>query len=272
MSEINWRYTKRVCTQCKTEYSPSIETQRFCGKKCSGQSRKIPDRVCPVCGGVVAGRDGRIFCSRACGSASLRASPSRNELPGDRKTCTKCNEVKYFSEFSPHKLGIGGVRTICKPCSSAYVLADRKTRPKAVDVMRKARRKRNSTPEGRKYRAEKQREYNSRDPEKFLLRLARRRSAEKGLPCSITEDDIVIPDVCPVLGIQLFRAKTGFRYPKFGGKDNSPSLDKIVPELGYVPGNVAVISWRANSIKTNATLEELEKLVVWLRSVSSPTK
>jgi hypothetical protein len=46
------------------------------------------------------------------------------------------------------------------------------------------------------------------------------------------------------------------------------SLDRIVPELGYVKGNIAVISNRANSLKSNATLEELERLCAWLKSVS----
>lgn len=39
---------------------------------------------------------------------------------------------------------------------------------------------------------------------------------------------------------------------------NSPSLDKIVPELGYVKGNIVVVSLRANQIKSDATIEELQ--------------
>lgn len=38
---------------------------------------------------------------------------------------------------------------------------------------------------------------------------------------------------------------------------NSPSLDKFKPALGYMPGNIAVISFRANQLKGDATLEEL---------------
>jgi hypothetical protein len=43
-------------------------------------------------------------------------------------------------------------------------------------------------------------------------------------------------------------------------KNHSPSLDRIFPELGYTKGNVRVISWRANWIKNNSTIEEIEKL------------
>ncbi len=48
--------------------------------------------------------------------------------------------------------------------------------------------------------------------------------------------------------------------------DDSPSLDKIIPKLGYVKGNVWVVSNKANRIKSNATIEELELLVKNLKS------
>lgn len=45
-----------------------------------------------------------------------------------------------------------------------------------------------------------------------------------------------------------------------GAKMSSPSLDHIEPEKGYVRGNVWVISYRANMIKNNATIDELQLL------------
>ena len=79
---------------------------------------------------------------------------------------------------------------------------------------------------------------------------AKRRAHLKGLPFSIELSDIKIPLHCPVLGIKL-HTNNGF------SKDDSPSLDKIVPENGYVKGNILVISMKANQIKTNASLKEL---------------
>jgi hypothetical protein len=57
------------------------------------------------------------------------------------------------------------------------------------------------------------------------------------------------PDTCPVLGIDI--------YSNGRQTDNSPSLDRIIPELGYVPGNVRIISRRANMLKSNATSDEI---------------
>lgn len=94
-----------------------------------------------------------------------------------------------------------------------------------------------------------------------LFEGAKRRAKLEGLPFSITIDDIVIPEVCPVLGIPI----------TVGMPANSPglpSLDKFIPELGYVPGNITVISVRANSIKKNASIGEIEALYQWMLSFS----
>ena len=86
---------------------------------------------------------------------------------------------------------------------------------------------------------------------------ARRRAKNKGLPCTITEADTAVPEVCPVLGLTFT--------PGVGKNcDTSVSLDRLIPSLGYVPGNVAVISWRANRLKGDATAEELRKIADWM--------
>ena len=99
-------------------------------------------------------------------------------------------------------------------------------------------------------------------PEVMILQRARRRAKQKGLLCTITLKDIKIPLRCPVLGILLERQGTKNRAA-------APSLDRLRPHLGYVPGNVCVISYKANTIKNNATLEELEKVTAWVRRGNS---
>ena len=87
-------------------------------------------------------------------------------------------------------------------------------------------------------------------PERRLLQLCRARARKAGLLCTVTKEDIVVPSHCPVLGLPLFVQKRGF-------SDNSPTLDRIDNTKGYVPGNVMVVSWRANRIKCDATVAEL---------------
>lgn len=100
-----------------------------------------------------------------------------------------------------------------------------------------------------------------RNPEKCILRAARERAKSKGIEFSIVEEDIVIPDVCPLLNIPL-ESSIG----KGGASNNSPSLDRIDNTKGYVKGNVWVISFLANSVKRNLSLEQLETLVRNLRT------
>lgn len=47
---------------------------------------------------------------------------------------------------------------------------------------------------------------------------------------------------------------------------HSPTVDRIIPELGYVVGNIAIICWKCNVIKKDATLSELKNLLAWMSS------
>lgn len=91
---------------------------------------------------------------------------------------------------------------------------------------------------------------------------AKVRAKKKRVPFSIRKEDILVPEFCPVLGIKLVR-----NLGESGPADHSPSIDRILPELGYVPGNIVVISNRANRIKSNASVAELERVATWLRGV-----
>lgn len=107
--------------------------------------------------------------------------------------------------------------------------------------------------------AEYHRDYRKRKPEQCMLSAARNRARKKGIPFNITVEDIVIPETCPILGITLTR-----NLGQHGGTFSSASLDKIVPELGYVKGNVQVISSLANNMKSNATKEHLLRFAEWI--------
>ena len=92
-----------------------------------------------------------------------------------------------------------------------------------------------------------------RDPRAQMVVSARSRAKKKGIVFDITREDIIIPKRCPLLGIPL---EVG------NGKMHraSPSLDRLFPELGYVKGNVRVISYKANSMKQDATAKELKRI------------
>jgi hypothetical protein len=100
--------------------------------------------------------------------------------------------------------------------------------------------------------------WTAKNPERMMWHRAKKRAQAANVPFSIALGDIVIPKTCPVLGIPLFQSSKG-------RSDNSPSLDRRNPQWGYVPGNIAVISFRANRIKNDSTVQELEKLLRWMK-------
>jgi hypothetical protein len=95
-----------------------------------------------------------------------------------------------------------------------------------------------------------------------IVASAKLRASKKGVPFSITASDIIIPTTCPVLGIEL-------RAGKGRPIDSSPSLDRIDPNLGYIPTNIRIISHKANTLKSNGTLEEFRLLIVYLERLRS---
>lgn len=94
-------------------------------------------------------------------------------------------------------------------------------------------------------------------PEYRLWLNAKRRAEKKKVPFTLRISDIKIPAFCPLLGIPL-KINSGF-------SPNTASVDEVIPGLGYTPNNFQIISWRANTIKNDATIQELEMLVANLK-------
>lgn len=90
-----------------------------------------------------------------------------------------------------------------------------------------------------------------------LLSRAKQRAKEFDLPFNITIDDIVVPQKCPILGINIECGKGKM-------ENSSPSLDRVIPELGYVKGNICVISQEANRLKAYLTKDIIFKILGYI--------
>jgi hypothetical protein len=88
------------------------------------------------------------------------------------------------------------------------------------------------------------------------------RAKQKKLSIDITVNyllDIFPGDSnCPILGHEMV----------FGGDaNNSPSIDRVLPHLGYTRGNVAWVSKIANTVKSDRTAAELRMIADWIDGV-----
>lgn len=93
-----------------------------------------------------------------------------------------------------------------------------------------------------------------------MLREARRRAKERGVEFNIRPDQVPWPKdgKCPILEVPLERNKGVVMA-------NSPSLDRISSDMGYIEGNVGVVSWRVNNLKSNLTVEQVENLLLYMK-------
>lgn len=155
---------------------------------------------------------------------------------GATKICAKCGIEKPVEEFQRRTDTRNGRQSRCKPCRKEYAaeryLANREhllnLNHEWIDRVKRE------------------------EPERMLVQSARQRAKRRGIPFTITMKDIVIPERCPVLGIPLERGTRTHHAA-------SPSIDEVVPGLGYIPGNVQVISHKANAMKRDANPEELQR-------------
>ena len=107
--------------------------------------------------------------------------------------------------------------------------------------------------------------YKETSTELKMYRAAKARAAQKGLEFTLSIEDVVIPEYCPVLGIKLSPSVGAGRIScrNFGA---SPSIDRIDNSKGYTPDNIQVISNRANQLKSDGSLDEFERIAQYMKA------
>lgn len=105
-------------------------------------------------------------------------------------------------------------------------------------------------------------EWNNKNMRKSLIyqtmrakfRQKKANATREGTVFTIDFGELEFPTHCPVLNIEL-------DYFNDFRSENSVSFDQIIPGKGYVSGNVIIMSWRANRIKNDGTLQEHQMIV-----------
>ncbi len=173
----------------------------------------------------------------------------------ETKTCKKCNQTKSISDFPTHQNKKRKDKSIyvlntCKRCEGEKYNERRRAIAHTEEYKDKAKHYRKINKE--------------RHPEKQMFVAARSRARQSGLEFNIERSDLIIPEFCPVLGIKIERG-----IGKGKKTDASPSLDRIDNSKGYIKGNVMIISFRANTIKNNGSMEEHQKIIDYMLKYGS---
>ena len=196
--------------------------------------------------------------------------------------CYVCKKAKPLEMFYREKCRKDGYGFLCRECAPAY----RKNRY-YKDIAERGQEIRERQHKTRKewYRRNREaalashrllrikngkkwdeaaRRKHMENPAVNMLANAKGRAKRYGLAFSLVLSDIVIPQVCPALGIPIIVSS---------GKctANSPSLDRIDNSMGYVRGNVIVVSHRANTIKSDTSVDELRRVAEFYEHLACPT-
>lgn len=182
------------------------------------------------------------------------------------KACTKCRVEKPLEQFHRYHRGRLGRQSECKSCSKI----------RCADFVQRTG-----------YRAKEWARIKANDPDFSIRRRqkfqqanpklawawnatnrARQRAKTLGMEFNLTSEYVasIAPDLCPVFSLPMEYPDGSLRRGMTQGPQLfSASLDRITPSRGYVIGNVAVICHKANRIKADASLAEIEAVAVWLR-------
>ena len=160
------------------------------------------------------------------------------------KQCNCCKDFKLLTCFSKNKAAKDGLQSKCKECDNAYQRSRKDYKNAWSKEYQRNRRKDSS------YRLQ------------MLLNTSKQRAVSKGREHSITIEDLkeIYPEdnKCPVFGFELEWNSAGFR-------ETSPSIDRIDSSKGYTRDNVQILSWKANRIKSYATVEDLEAVLAYMK-------
>lgn len=165
------------------------------------------------------------------------------------KCCNVCRQFLPLDMFSTNNaIKKDKLSLYCRECDKEKQEAKRRKSPeKTLEY-------------ARKYQEKRRQDYNYRL--QMLLNASKQRAKLKNIEHTLTLEELIAAypedNKCPVFGTELKFGNAGFR-------DNSPSIDKIDPTKGYTLDNIQVLSWRANRLKADATVEELELLLNYMK-------
>lgn len=176
--------------------------------------------------------------------------------------CVECQRIKRSQQYwdnpaamrakaaSWRRANIEGVRAYCRQYDADH---REERRIKALDRMR---RRYKDDPEGcREYKSNYRRD-TINGWISTTLSNCKKRAREINKEFALTKDDFLgpLPTHCEDLGIRLVYGNKGKSSP------NSASIDRIDSSSGYVSGNIRIISFRANILKSDARDEELIRI------------
>lgn len=189
------------------------------------------------------------------------------------KVCSKCGKSLPIEQFVLNKDCRGGRAGQCRECKNKLISDWKRKNSERLAARRRALYALNAGADV-KMREERRRSMKPYTVRAQLLRGGMRdRSKLLGLPfdsAAFTTKSIIEmlkgQPSCPCCGVSF-----NISFRRSGAPMNdSPSMDRIRPELGYVVGNVALICWRCNNLKRDSTPDELQRVVDWMRSVWAP--
>jgi len=249
----------RVYKAMKDRYTNECNScRRLRENKAVREKKGCVDKLCPICDTVkppiafsieTNNDDQLAYVCVECAKDRNKVRKYRNRI---QYKCSSCKETKSGFYFPVTIHSYTTIYSWCKECLSSH----RKENGVYDDIVEK-RKKVIKDAEFYKKQHEQEVKRHYKDVRIRMLSQCKKRATQKAIAFNLTREDLIIPKYCPILQVEL---KTGNRV-SYGC---SPSIDRIDNSRGYERDNIQIISMKANTMKSNATPEQLMMFAEWV--------
>lgn len=192
------------------------------------------------------------------------------------KICRCCQVTVTAENGTTDRQKAGGFASICKACNSKRMAEWKRANPDKVKLQKQREynaRKEKPGAIARQRQATKKwfrktRNNGVEGKTKILIGSVKSRARKLNVPFDLDADYLlsIATENCPVDGLPMDWAMEQVTSGR--ATDRSPSIDRIIPSLGYTKGNVKFIANKWNAWKSNMLVKDLELIIAYMEKYS----
>lgn len=264
----------RSCDVCGNQFEPGRSTQRFCSGDCRGKSKtvRVMPNPCPQCGATITTEQMKqTYCSIKCWM------DFNQSIPEEVKKARRLEVRRAWNAANKEKQRQYYMKDSAKEKRRAWVEAHPENLARYQEKSRRLNKERIADSAMRYMLSERGQRARQKhrlkcwsDPKLRMKRIVEA-AFVRAIRMNLEFDQCIREILMDNPPMECVCCGETFNYneaPSKTRRRNSPSIDRVDNNKGYVVGNVQIICWGCNEDKSHLTLEKLERFIRYIQAYS----